>query len=495
MIKHPIIFFSHSLFFLRSLLLWALLLWALLIGLPFFSCIAHANEEPVIVDQSNWKNYIHLLIEPLAKKVSQGEITLVIDKKNPVPRIYHFEMEKKEFNRVDDSASSNGSIEIENHSTMLSSAELLSESGAFIGDPFTTPLPFPIQDIESEDDQRLKGLKIFWNVQSIMPSGKGFLGEYLFENSKGAQNLASSSQRLGGRLALGWNRSFNPVQNDVKGNEVRPGENEGKSFEMLDYSFLKFLSPSAIHGLTYLSALASDKSSVSDQFMIYSPLLSTCRKILWENRGDHFLASQLSFEDLLFFSESPSRVWYEYVGRKKIFVPRIKVVEENWDGVSALLETLSKTRPESASLPTGVRPLIQKYPPRPNSSGQYVSPISVGSEDVDVLRAVSKTPLTESGYSYYFIGRNTSLPYYKIRYDYNGIPQHVLIASWYRATHGNSIQKIGSPPEQLLGIPVLTRLESYSIQDEYHSNVVLTGFVPGITTEHISALHEELCRE
>jgi len=485
MIKHSVILFSHILFFLISILL----------GPPLFNCMAYANEEPVIIDQSTWKSYIHSLIEPIAKKISQGEIALVVDKKNPVPRIYHFEMEKKEFNRVDDSSSSNINNGIDTPSSEISSDELLSESGAFIGDPFSTPLPFTMQDIESEEDQRLKGLKIFWNVQSIMPSGKGFLGEYLFENSKGAQNSTSSSQRLGGRLALGWNRSFNAIENNAPEAKVEKVGNKSKSFEMLDYSFLKFLSPSAIHGLTYLSALASDTSSVSDQFMIYSPLLSTCRKILWENRGDHFLASQLSFEDLLFFSESPSRVWYEYVGRKKILVPRIKVVEENWDGVSSLLETLSKTRPESVSLPMGVRPLIHKYAPVPNSSGQYISPISVGYEEVDILRAVSKTPLTESGYSYYFIGRNTSLPYYKIRYDFNGTPRHILIASWYRATHGNSLKKIGSPPEQLLGIPVLARLESYSFHEENHSNIVLTGFVPGITTEHISALHEELCRE
>jgi hypothetical protein len=440
-----------------------------ILSLPFFVCTfqlhLYAEESSKIIDASNWESFSQFLIEPLAKSIALEGIYLD----------YNSSLESY-------------SIPSPTQNQVVHDNSLMHDGTLYVGELDT--LPFP-EILTMYADKESLPYKIFWNAQSVRERVRGVLGLYrvnyfpTFLSTPNARPAYQNQNTKTTQILYGQSRILSTIIESTQEGQEKEGESSTEETivpsEFFHYfSFMKFLSPASVSNLSFFYSSVASSGSYKDKFRIYSPIFKACRELHNENMSDRLLDMPFSFEDMSFFSESPMQFQLTYVADKEIFVPRVRVSFEKWNELSEYKQMPSCEGKEIEN--EGQKVSVQKLPSKPNSKGAHPRAYQVGKEGAWILKSVSRSPLTEGAYSYYFVGKDSLLPYYKIQYDFTGKPMRFTIASW------DSVYKKGKEYA-----PILLSLDSFDLTGESMVSVEMLGFSKGVKGSCFEQTYEALC--
>ncbi len=371
------------------------------------------------IDATNWKEYSEYLLEPLAGYLDSSDLAFFYDANS-----------KRRFARVRENTSG-------------------------------TP------------DQN-SGLKIFLDSQARIEHLQGFIGFYrVLLYPRYAARTTSSAMP--------------PPHSDTRVSEIivgakkieqRSAEEDSIKITPEIFRFVRFISPASVRSLTHLYKSKMSDNKLLEENKKFSPVFSNCRKVHAENRTDDILHMPLSFEDIHFFSTASNSAEYTLVTSKELFIPVGRMQQREWKDFSTLV---SHQICSAETFADGSQVTFEQAPIYRNSYGQQKKSYIVEKEKLHIIKESSTSPLSEGAYSYYFIGSDTLLPYYKIEYDFNREPRRLVVAHWAERPDSNDKN------------PLLASLQSYDLTSEAAAFLELRAYTNEVGVDCFEEFYESVC--
>ena len=308
-------------------------------------------------------------------------------------------------------------------------------------------LPFGFSEqIDQEVNSKIKALKILWNSYFSQTSTRQIMyeGRLLWFNKKQLKRNAQFTYIRHNELF-----SNSTVKKNSKEEIQRPLYRETWLFSH----------PKNIANLSIISWRFTTKGD--DLFWRYSPLTNSLRTVLQTNRGDSFLESQLSLDDLFAFSMKFDLVSARVLQERKMLIPIIdKSVYPLYSKMRTSLishpklKIKNKKTTENNEITSGFSlesrlsvkgnhpPIEQKGLPSfvnwnyNNSVKQNFfnawNPLSSKFIEADmwIIEINPLDPLYENGRQLLFIEKQSMLPFYKITFGIDGSFKKLIMASW-----------------------------------------------------------------
>ncbi len=270
-------------------------------------------------------------------------------------------------------------------------------------------LAFPsLKDIDKPTFSEEKGAQaLLWNINSIWWS----LGAFKFDFQ--LLRLGDKGPEL--KLAGALERLYPKIINQ-----------EDKT-EQLFRELVRFDSPTALRGLSYLSFRLY--TAEEDFLWLYSVAIKATRELTGPNRTDTILRSGVSLDDLLVWSGNPSSVQSKFAGISKKLVPFriLKVLKSAGADKERCSNIFLSGTATSVQAEANWNFETEQYPQAANwlPTGSTFFP-----RDVIRLDLVSTNPFSLYGRQVLYVDKESMLPVYKIVFDRSGRHWKSVIGSF-----------------------------------------------------------------
>jgi hypothetical protein len=416
------------------------------IMLHYSRSIAEDFSSSERIDSLNWREYSEYLLEPLARYLDRSHVSLFYDTSDT----------RKAPDRKEGAGSADSSVP----------GHVAVYTGSLARVPFSSP------DEMFTTDNILSGQKIFLNSQAVIEKLQGYVGLY-----RVIHDPEYSTAKSPGEMLLHQDRRVLEILHG-SGRYEKVANEEDKDVDARTYRFIRFISPPAVRSVTRLFASTFADSQYAEENKRFSPVFSSCRTTHSENNSDDVFRFPLSFEDMHFFTNSLHTTTYRLLASKELFVPVTRVQTSQWKDFSTIV---SSQVCSSQTFADGNRVMFERAPEFRDSSGKQKNTYTVRKEKVYILKATSMSPLSEGAYSYYIVGSETFLPYYKIQYDHGGEERRLIVANW------------GYPSGAETNNPLLVSLHSYDLTSEAMAAMEILAFTGEVAVDCFEEFYESVC--